>query len=263
MILKGIEGNMKPKLVKSYPVLIVSAPSSGKSSAIEFLSTEDKTRTVILDADNKDLPEDDLSLYKQIIKIKPIENELDLKDTDNIKYREIYEIIPLLKKAIQSPNVDRVIIDTFSNLVSDAELYFHKTANGYDRWKEYNDFLAEFFSMIKSFTKTYGKFVYVFGHYKPNKSINDLDGESFCFVKGNVHYRLVESHFNTVITLKDFKFVADNLNSSDSTKIRRDLSPFSTKVNSLDELEKALTSEKTKSTDLYPVNTDKEVIQDN
>ena len=60
-------------------------------------------------------------------------------------------------------------------------------------------------------------------------------------VKGNAHYRLVESHFNTVVTIEDFKFKADNHAAYDSTRIKRSLSPYESKENSLAELEVDLT----------------------
>jgi hypothetical protein len=229
------------KLTRSYPILIVSSPGQGKSTSIEFLSEEDKSRTIIIDADNKNLPDDDPSIYRSVFKIKPYEGGELCVDSGNVKYIGLEEIIALIKKAISHNKVDRVIIDTFSGLVNEAELYYNKTLSGFNKWSAYNDFLTEFFSTIKLYTQTHGKFVYVFGHYKPFKDPKDVDGEKYCSVKGKEHYRLVESNFNTVIEIEDYKFKADNSSSFDSTKVKRSVSPLETKENSLAELEIILT----------------------
>ena len=53
---------------------------------------------------------------------------------------------------------------------------------------------------------------------------------------------MVESHFNTVLTIDDHKLIADNDNAYDSTRINKALSPYESEANSLAELEATLTS---------------------
>ena len=57
----------------------------------------------------------------------------------------------------------------------------------------------------------------------------------------NVENFIKNFPINTVLTIDEFKFVADNTDSLDSTRIKRSLSPFETKENNLQELEELLT----------------------
>jgi len=251
MTLKNLTLQERKKLTKSHPVLISAFPKSGKSSAVEFLPDEDKARTVIYDLEGKGLPDDDESKYRSIIKLKD-RMKPDLAylyvDEGNVKYRDIDQIMVHMRKAIGHEDVDRIIIDSFSTLVDEFEKYYVKVSNGYATWIEYNSELYNWFRMLKEETYTHGKFVYVLGHYTPAKPTVDAKGkvtvdtesERFTKVKGKDHFRMVESHFNTVLTLEDFKFIADNKNEFDSTRVRRSINPIQTKENSLAELEEAL-----------------------
>ena len=243
----------RKKLTRSYPVLISSFPKMGKSSAVEFLSDEDKARTIIYDLEGKGLPDDDETKYRSIIKLKD-SSKAELaylyKDEGNVKYRDIENVMVHMRKAIAHKDVDRIIIDSLSTLVDEFEKHYVKVSNGYATWIQYNAELYDWFRMLKEETYTHGKFVYVLGHYTPAKPEKDpktgklsvdTEAERFTKVKGKDHYRMVESHFNTVITIEEFKFVADNLNEWDSTRVRRSINPISTQENSMEQLEIALT----------------------
>ena len=219
----------RKKLTRAFPVLIAAFPNAGKSSAVEMLSDEDKARTVIYDLEGKGLPEDDESQYRSMIKIKNVyENGTDYlyKDAGNVKYKDIDGIMMHMRKAIAHPDVDRIIIDSFSTLVDEFEKHYVTVSNGFASWIQYNKELYSWFRMLKEETYTHGKFVYVMSHYKPAKDPKDTESEKFTTVKGKDHFRMVESHFNTVLTIEDFKFKADNMESFDSTRIRRSLSPY-------------------------------------
>ena len=102
--------------------------------------------------------------------------------------------------------------------------------------------MYDWFTLLKSETRFNGKFVYVLGHYKPAQDPKDTESETFTQVKGKEFYRMVGSHFNTVLTLDDHKFIADNDNAYDSTRVHKALSPYESEANSLAELESTLTS---------------------
>ena len=243
----------RKKLTRSYPVLISSFPKSGKSSAVETLSDEDKARTIIYDIEGKGLPDDDETKYRSIMKLKDsTKPQLDYlyKDEGNVKYRNLTDMMSHMRKAVSHEDVDRIIIDSFTALVDEFAKHFVSVSNGYTVWTLYNGELYDWFRMLKEETYTHGKFVYVLGHYTPAKPIKDpktgkmiVDSESekFTKVKGSDHFRMVESHFNTVITIEDYKFIADNSNEFDSTRVRRSINPIETKVNCLNELEEVLT----------------------
>ena len=240
MNLSNIDLQTRKKLTKSYPVIIASAPCSGKSAAVETLPPEEKMRTIIFDLENKGLPEDLEDEYYKVIKMVSIDSADRPADHDNVIYKTIEEILPYFRKAVASDKIDRIIIDTFTAFVAELERHYVTVSNGYTVWNSYNQQLHDFFRTIKEETYAHGKLIYVLGHYKPSKDKKDSDAEKFMVVKGNAHYRLVESHFNTVVTIEQFKFIADNTAEYDSTRIKRSLSPYESKENSLVELEEDL-----------------------
>lgn len=241
MTLENIDLQTRKKMVKSYPVIIAASPGAGKSAAVEMLSPEDKMRTIIFDLENKGQPEDTEDQYYKVIKLISIDSETKPADEGNVIYKTIDEVLPYFRKAIASDKIDRIIIDTFTAFVAELERHYVTVSNGFSIWNSYNQQLHDFFRTIKEETYAHGKFVYVLGHYKPSKDKKDSDAEKFMVVKGTAHYRLVESHFNTVVTIEQFKFMADNTAEYDSTRIKRSLSPYESKENSLEELEQALT----------------------
>ena len=222
------------KLTKSYPVLVTSLPGGGKSSMAEFLSDEDKARTVIINYDNKALPEDDEDLY---FKVKRLNDPSDKNPTT------ASESLDSVRKSIASPKVDRVIVDTFSGYFRAIDAESNKKYSGFDVWKNYNKKIDEMLQMLKTETAAHGKFVYVLAHYKPIKK--DLGEKKTVAVKGNEWFALVEGEFNTVLEAivegGQFRLEADNGDEFTSTRIKRTLSPFVTETNSMDELEHKLT----------------------
>jgi hypothetical protein len=162
------------------------------------------------------------------------------QDEGNIKYRTIEEFLPLIKKAIAHKDVDRIIIDSFTAYISELERTYVKLHNGFQIWTTYVQHLHDLFMVLKEETYAHAKLVYLYGHYLPSKDKKDSDAEKFTLVKGKEFYRMIESQFNTVLTIEDFRFVADNSNPYDSTRIRRSLSPYESKGNSLKDLEETL-----------------------
>jgi len=225
---------------KDYPVVITGYPKAGKSAAVEMLSEEDKKRTVIIDAENKGLPEDDDSEYFRIVRLKYVDSSTKYKDYGNVKYKTVDEIIPYIRAVMKSDDVDRVVLDSFTAYVAELERLYVTTSNGFTVWNNYNQQLHDFFRTIKEECRAHGKFLYVLGHYRPARDKKDPEAESFMVVKGNAHYRLVEANFNTVVALNNFRFVADNADETNSTRIRRSLSPYESSENSLAELEETL-----------------------
>ena len=238
MNLSGKTLEERKKLTKAYPMLISAYAGSGKSTCVEFLPEEDKARTIIFLAENKQLPEDDESLYRTIYRLKT-EGE-NPTDSGNVKFRTIEEYLPLIKKAIAHEEVDRIVLDSFTAYVDTLERTYTKLHNGFTIWVEFSKHLYDLFAVLKNETYTHGKFVYVLGHYTQSKNPKEKDGERFTKVAGSKHYRMVEANFNTVVTIEDFKFIADNEDAFSSTRIKRSLSPYESKQNDLGELESDL-----------------------
>jgi len=240
MTLQGLTVEERKKLTKASPVAIVGKPGCGKSACVEFLPPEEKLRTIVFDLENKGLPEDDESLYYKVVRLVSIDSTVKPKDEGNILFKSIEEILPYFRKALASEKIDRVVIDSFTAHVAELERHYVTTSNGFTIWNSYSQHLHDFFRSMKEEVFTHGKWVYVLGHYKPSKDKKDSDAEKFMVVKGNAHYRLCESNYNTVVEVSEFKFRADNLNEYDSTRIKRSLSPYESKENSMAELEEDL-----------------------
>ena len=242
MILKDIPILERKKLTRSYPVLVSGYAGCGKSSAVEFLSVEDKARTVIFNFDNKTLPEDEEAQY---FKVKYLNNPEDKKPTD------IFQIIDVIKATIAIPDVDRIIIDTFSGYYKELDAVCNLRYNGFDVWKAYNAKIGELLNMLKVEAHAHAKFIYVLAHYKPVKK--ETGDRKTVSVRGNEWFALIESEFNTVVEsvveAGEFKFIADNSDEYTSTRVRRALSPIETKQNSFAELEAILTCAKPKPKD--------------
>ena len=245
MTLVGLDREERLKVTRAYPCMIVSAPNCGKSTCVEFLTTEEKKETVILDLELKGLPEDDLELYRTIVRLKPSEvihstNKNLYKDTGNIKYKTLAELSIYLRAAINHKDVSRIVIDSFTAYATALETQCVSVHNGFQQWVTYNAELSAFFALIKEECRTTGTLLYLLAHYVPAKDSKDKDSENFAKVSGSKWYRLIESQMSTVVTIEDFQFRADNTESYNSTRVPRSLNPLSTEENSLVELENLL-----------------------
>ena len=235
----------RARLTRLYPMLISSRPGAGKSRAIEQLPPEELKRTIYIDLENKGTPnlfDDD---FYKVVRIKPEglipADKVHLyKDTKNVLYKSLSELMLYIRKALASPKIDRLILDSFTALVDQLEAHYVTVNNGFTTWVQYSKALTEWFSLLKDETRFNAKFVYVLGHYVPAKDSKDTDAEKFTKVKGTMHYRMVEANFNSVLTINDHKFIADNDNEWDSTRINEKLNPLETKDNSIQELEQLI-----------------------
>jgi hypothetical protein len=226
-------------------MLISSKPNAGKSRSIEQLPAAELKRTIYIDIEGKGSPnlfDDD---FYKVVRIKPSgliapERAHLYTDSPDVLYKTLAELQIYIRKALASPKIDRLVIDSFTALVDQLESHFVTVHNGFTVWATYSKELTEWFTLLKEETRFHAKFVYVLGHYVPSKDPKDTEGERFTKVKGTMHYRMVESHFNSVLTLDDHKFIADNENEWDSTRIHEKLNPLETTDNSIQELEQII-----------------------
>jgi len=245
MNLTGLTKSERVKLTRLYPMLISSKPKAGKSRSVEQLPPEELQRTVYVDAENKGSPnlfDDD---FFRVVRIKPegiIPAEVQhlYVDYDNVKFKTLTELQPYLRAVLASDGVDRIILDSFTALVDQLEAHYVTVSNGYTTWTNYSKALTNWFTLLKEECRYHAKYVYVLGHYTPSKDSKDTEAEKFTKVKGTMHYRMVEANFNSVITIDDHKFIADNGNEYDSTRINEKLNPLSTDDNSIKELEQLI-----------------------
>lgn len=235
----------RARLTRLYPMLISSKPKAGKSRAMEQLPPEELKRTIYVDLENKGSPnlfDDD---FYKVIRIKPeglipADKAHLYKDTEDVLYKSLSELMLYIRKALASPKIDRLVIDSFTALVDQLEAHYVTVHNGFTTWVQYSKALTDWFTLLKDETRFNSKFVYVLGHYTPSKDAKDTEAERFTKVKGTMHYRMVEANFNSVLTIENHKFIADNDNEYDSTRINEKLNPLETKDNSIQELEQLI-----------------------
>ena len=215
---------------RAFPAIITGEVGTGKTSAIEMLSDEEKKRTLIISYDGKSMPLDTDDMY---FKVRYIDDTFD-----------VIKSINSIKNAIAHEDVDRVIIDTLSGFAKELQIYSSKNFRGFEVYNNFNNEMDEFLKMLRVEVRAHGKLVYMLAHYP----VYEKKGESRKAIAsvgskhGNGTY---ESIVNTVIeaTMEDgrFFFKADNTDEFDTTRIRRDLSPYKSKTNSLQEFEEFIT----------------------
>ena len=242
MILTDLTDSDKARVTKLFPMLISSRPGAGKSRSIEQLPEEELKRTIFIDIENKGAPNLVDEDFYRVIRIKPAgmvppEEAHLYVDNDAVKFKTLLELQTYIRKALTLDRIDRIVIDSFSALVDQLEAHYVTVSNGFVTWTNYSKELTAWFSLLKSETRFNKKFVYVLGHYTPSKNNKDVDAEKFTKVKGTMHYRMVESNFNSVLTIDDHKFLADNDNEYDSTRINEKLNPLEIDDNSISKLE--------------------------
>ena len=250
MTLENLDISTRRKLTRMSPVLVSSFPNTGKSFCVEQLSDEDKKRTIIVDLENKGLPNSFDDEYRTIIRIMPSgvvppEKAHLYVDYDNVKFKTLDKLMPYIRAALAHKDVDRMVIDSFSSLVEKLEVLYVTVSKGFTVWNAYNAELSEWFALLKEETRFNAKFVYILGHYRPSKAAKSADGkvttdteaEKYTLVKGTVHFRMVEANFNCVLSLEDHKLFADNDDAYNSTRIHKDLNPYESELNSFKELE--------------------------
>jgi hypothetical protein len=212
-----------------FPAILTGEVGTGKTSAIEMLSPEDKKRTLIVSYDGKSMPLDTDDMY---FKVRYLDDNFD-----------VIKSINSIKKAIAHEDVDRVVIDTLSGFAKELQVYANKNYRGFEVYNTFNNEMDEFLKMLRVEVRTHGKFLWLLAHYPvyEKKGENRKAIASVGSKHGNGTY---ESIVNTVVeaTLEDGKFFfrADNTDNFDTTRIRRDLSPYKSNENSLAELEEAL-----------------------
>ena len=245
MTLENLSLGERRKITRAWPVLISSFPNAGKSYSLEQLPEEELARTIYINTENKVLPNLFGDELRTIIMLKPEglippEKSHLYKDYDNVKFKTLSELQLYIRKALAHKDVDRIVLDSFTALVDALESHYVSIHNGFTVWAAYNNAIHEWLALIKEETMMQAKFFYVLGHYVPSKDPKDTDSEKFTKVSGNKWHRLIEASFNNVLTIDDHKFVADNDNLYDSTRIHASLSPYESKHNSMAELEEAL-----------------------
>ena len=241
MNLKDIDIATRKKLTSGYPALLCGTPGSGKSTSVENLPVEDKKRTFIVNMDNKAISDDDTEFFMVVHPHdKSVKASYSLDDPDMPD-----NLIKQILFAGANDKVDRIIIDTSTELLKFLELWSKEHFSGFDSWNAYNNSITKIFNALKETVITYGKFVYVFGHYPPLVKGGINNAKRYLTTKGNEHKNVLEEKFSTVVeaVLEDrqFWYSADSFEEDDTTKTKVVSGHFRFARKSLHDLELVLT----------------------
>lgn len=221
MILKDIPISDRLRLTASFPILFTGLGNSGKTEAFVRLSMEEKKRTFILNFDSKPVGMDSTEFLKITNKAaskeeteKMLEKAQEsgakdmvqhlnsiLKNSYFIDDDEVIEkICTDIMHAAMSPKVDRISIDTLTELVNFCYSWGAEHYSGYDVHKAYGEALMKILNTCKDAVAYNGKFVYIIAH---NGSIDPKEARDFIkkivAVKGNIMKNGVETMVSTVI----------------------------------------------------------------
>ena len=262
----------RAKLTSQWPVLLVGAQASGKTTAAENLPKEDKKRTILLNMDAK--PVENSSDFAAVFTISSSRNILEEQiaklSPEAKEYKDHYKkilassyflddpesidrLVGHITKATFSPNIDRVIIDNFKQLDVFCEEWGQLNApDSRAGWGLYGTSLQKVIQALKECTTCGFKFTYLYGHHSivaPQAYHNTF--KKMPDVKGNIMKGEVESGFNTIIyTYKDHEkddtyfFESDVNNSMDTSRNKLVGTALKFERHSLDDIEQFLNNKK-------------------
>ena len=221
MILKDKSIVERLKLTSSYPILFTGVASTGKTEAFVNLPKEEKKRTVILNFDAKPIGLNPSEFFKIISKgTSKEETEIMIEKAKSAGAKGLVEhLTNILKtsyfiddedviekicddimKASMSPKVDRISIDTLTELINFCYAWAAEHFSGFEVHKAYGEALMKVLNTCKEAVTYNGKFVYIIAH---NGSIDPKEAKDFIKkiipVKGNIMKNGVETMVSTVI----------------------------------------------------------------
>lgn len=154
---------MKPNII------VVGKSGSGKSSSLRNLNPE---TTAVLNVERKQLP------FKSAMKFK------------NVAIPDLNTFNAAFKKAVESTDIDTIVIESFTSLVEmiyrEADIRF----KGFDVWSFYNKEIDRILNMSKN-TNKYIIFLAIDGAYDGEDGVQ----ERFVAVDGNRWKKRVEKEF--------------------------------------------------------------------
>jgi len=273
MNLKDVSIAERKKLVSHWPILIIGSPGSGKTRAIENMSAEDKKRTIVINMDTKNIGNGEEGEFAAVFSVSSNKDMLEARlqsiPDDQKEYKEhflkvlkssyfindpesIDKLVNHIIKASFSPNIDRIVLDTFKSLDVFCEEWGQMNApDSRAGWGMYGTALSKVMQALKEASILGLKFVYVYGHHiEVPASAYDNTPKKMPDVKGNIMKGAVESNFNTIVYMHrdidgNILFESDVNNTNDTSRNKLVSGSFKFKRKSLDDLEQYLNSKAT------------------
>lgn len=287
MNLKDLSLTEAKMATSHFPLLLTGANSSGKSRALENMSAEDKARTVVLNYDIKPIGDGSPSEFHTLFSISSTAETLDNQIAVlNAKGKELkaenpqHPALPRLREQVAhiknikktsyfiddveavdkmvadiltftfDPDVDRLVVDTFSSLVDFCEAWANKNFAGREVWANYGTALQKILQAIKEATIFGSKYTYIYAHHAFIPALQyATTPKEVVAVKGGIMKNNVETHFNTVVfayVTEDGHrmFECDVNNSLDTSRTKLVEGKFSFVRESLDDLEQLFAGHK-------------------
>lgn len=165
-----------------YKVLLVGASGKGKTYSFRNMNP---TTTGFINVENKPLP---------------FKNKFEHHFRITKGYNEVYTALQTLAK---DPNVESIVVDSFSAFIDLVLIAARKDKKGFDIWNMYNEEVGKLLNYIKLIPKE----IFLTAHYE----ILGIEGamEKRVKIKGKEFEGLVEKDF-TVVLYADSKFNDDN-----------------------------------------------------
>ncbi|SUA63265.1 Uncharacterised protein [Oligella urethralis] len=127
--------------------------------------------------------------------------ELPFKDKflKNVQVADALDVLGFISEIEKNPDVDGVVIDTLTFLMSMYERQYVATAtNTQKAWGDYGNFYRELIHAIKAGTKDY----IIFAHEDSELNTQTMQMETRVPVKGSVGRTGVEADFTTILSAK-------------------------------------------------------------
>jgi len=288
MNLKDLTIEEQSKYTSHYPLLITGSNNAGKSYALEQMNDEDKKRTLVLNFDTKSLGTGSSSefyavyavsstntqlkthLAKLVERGKELATKVDKKDPALVNLRAqvahiksvlnssyfiddieaIDKVVNHILDATFNPDIDRIVVDTFSALVDFCDAWAAKNFAGREIWAEYGKALQRVQQAMREATLFGYKYTYTYAHHEFIPALQyDVTPKKVVAVKGGIMKGNVETSYNTIVyahVTEDGKrmFSCDVDNSLDTSRTKLLAGKFHFERKSLDDLEQIFAGKK-------------------
>jgi hypothetical protein len=156
-----------------YKVLLVGGSGRGKTYSFRNM---DRARTLFIDVENKPLP------------FMPPFTNIVVPTTTT-------EVLTALQSGSRNPDIDVIVVDSFSAYVDMALNESRATKRGFDIWNSYNELIGKFNSYVKNVKKT----TFVTAHYEIITDEIGGNKERRVKCKGKEWEGLIEKDYTVVL----------------------------------------------------------------
>jgi len=253
----------KKQLTLQFPILLPGANASGKTTAIENMSTEDKKRTIILNFDTKPIgttTNEFAAVFAVSGSLEAVQTQMNALPAEAEDYRKHFQqiiatsyfiddvevidkIVGHISKAAFSPKIDRLILDAFSSMTDFVEAWANTNFAGREVWSNYGFGVQKIQQALKEATLHGMKFVYVFSHHDFIPAAQyATTPKQVVAVKGGIMKNNIEVGYNTIIyshVTEEGKrmFSCDSDSTIDTSRTKLIDSKFSFERTSLNDIE--------------------------